>query len=466
MKRVLLLSPPFLPDYMRNARCDFVSLSKTQWYPIWLGYCGAFLEDKGYDVRLIDAPAYGLNHTQSERAILEYNPDMILFYTGLMSEDNDIEFADRIVNKLDCDAVFVGPFTSVNPERLLKKSKSVNKAIESEFEYPVLEILEGKNSEDISNLHYKENNEIKRNECRPYLNREQLDNIPFVTRFFKKHLDFKYYRAVAEYHPFVDIFSGRGCKWGLCTYCLWVFSFIKGQTYNTRSPENVAEEFGFVSKEVPEIRSIMIQDDTFTEEHANELCPILIKKKNRLPWSCYSRANLSYDTLVLMKHSGCRNLHVGYESANPVILTSSMKGITVKTMTAFTKNAKKVGLRIHGDFVIGLNGDDVNGIKKTIKWAKELSPDTAQFQLMIPYESTPFYNYCASHGYIKEGKPDYPELPKEDLERWVRYAYRQYYLSFFYMKKVLMDPKNHLFPHLKIIHKAIPAMLWGGGCPG
>ena len=55
--KILLLSPPFVKHYMRNARCDFVSNSSTQWYPIWLGYCGALLEKKKYQVRLIDAPA-------------------------------------------------------------------------------------------------------------------------------------------------------------------------------------------------------------------------------------------------------------------------------------------------------------------------------------------------------------------------------------------------------------------------
>ena len=65
--KVVLLSPPYLPEYMRNARCDFVSLSKTQWYPIWLGYLGAFLEKHGYEVKLIDAPASGLRPRHHRR---------------------------------------------------------------------------------------------------------------------------------------------------------------------------------------------------------------------------------------------------------------------------------------------------------------------------------------------------------------------------------------------------------------
>src|SRR3989338_2358471 len=98
--KILLLSPPYLSHYMRNARCDFVSLSKTQWYPIWLGYCGAFLEKHGFDVKLIDALAYGLSYKECSRMVLDYNPDLLVIYSSTKSEDNDIEFSEGLVDKL------------------------------------------------------------------------------------------------------------------------------------------------------------------------------------------------------------------------------------------------------------------------------------------------------------------------------------------------------------------------------
>ncbi|MFH1868749.1 MAG: B12-binding domain-containing radical SAM protein, partial [Candidatus Omnitrophota bacterium] len=85
--KVLLLSPPYLKDYMRNARCDFVSLSGTQWFPILLGYLGAFLESKGCDVRLVDAPSYGLGPNEVEGIYLDYKPDFLVIYTGDKSRD-------------------------------------------------------------------------------------------------------------------------------------------------------------------------------------------------------------------------------------------------------------------------------------------------------------------------------------------------------------------------------------------
>ena len=89
--KVLLLSPPFVKYYMRNARCDFVSNSSTQWYPIWLGYCGAFLEKGGFQVKVIDAPAAELSHEQVLQEYLDFKPDLLVIYTGKLSEENDAQ---------------------------------------------------------------------------------------------------------------------------------------------------------------------------------------------------------------------------------------------------------------------------------------------------------------------------------------------------------------------------------------
>ena len=142
----------------------------------------------------------------------------------------------------------------------------------------------------------------------------ELDAIPFVSRFFRDQIDIYRYKTPSEFYPYLDILTGRGCKWGQCTYCLWVHTFVTGTTYNLRSIENVIGEFRFIAKEMPYIRSVMIQDDTFTEQRAQEFAEAKIKTGLRLPWSCYARGNMSHEVLRLMKARGCRNLHVGYES--------------------------------------------------------------------------------------------------------------------------------------------------------
>lgn len=458
--KVLLLSPPFLRGYMRNARCDFVSLSGTQWYPLLLGYCGAWLEKCGHNVKLVDAPSYNLDHQTTEKLVIDYKPEWLIVYTGRISEDNDVAFADKLTEQIGCETVIVGPYASTFPKETLKKAKRVKYLITGEFELPVQEIIEGKKHAEISNLVYKDGHEIIQNPEKPYLDTKQLDQIPFLSRFFKKHLDVYKYKTISEPYPFMDIMTGRGCKWGHCTYCLWVNSYVKGPVYNCRSIENVIEEMQFITKEMSEIKSIMIQDDTFTEERAREFSEAKLRAGIKLKWSCYARGNMSYDVLKLMKRANCLNLHVGFESADQGILREIKKGVTKDRMTKFTIDAKNAGLRIHGDFAIGFPGETKKSALETIKWACKIRPHTAQFQLMIPFPGTPFHNELKEKGWLKDNMPHYPELLTEELETMAKKAYRKFYISLPFVKQILIHPYEMFFSRIETYYRAIPAIFW------
>jgi len=460
MKRVTLISAPYVPYYMRNARCDFVSLSKSQWYPIWLGYLGAYLEKKGHTVQLIDGPAYDMTITQTEQKVSAFQPDFLVIYTGRLSENSDVAIADRLVKQLEVPAVFVGPYASINPRLLLKKSLNVMFAVDGEFEKPVAALLDGVAQTDIPGLLYKDDDEILVNPRGSLMNRQELDALPFVSDFFARHLDLSRYKTPSEYHPFMDILGGRGCAWGHCTYCLWVHSFIKGSVYNSRSSENVAKEFRHISTTMPQIRSVMIQDDTTTEERGKELAEALLSVENTLPWSCYSRANLSFDTMKIMKCAGCRNLHVGFESASPEILKNIKKGLTVKRMSRFAEDARRAGLQLHGDFAIGFPGETRETALQTINWACAMQPHTAQFQLMIPFPGTPFHNELNTRGWIKNGCANYPQISTEEMESLAKLAYRRYYISPWFLRQLLKNPHELFFSRIPTYLRAIPSIFW------
>ena len=455
-----MISPPYVEDYMRNGRCDFVSLSRTQWYPLWLGYLGAFLEGRGYTVKLIDAPSQGLDHDAAKRQCIAFDPDFMVAYSGRLSEDNDVAFVEDLLQTLNVSGTYVGPFASIAPEKLVAKSPSMPRAVSGEFEFPVLDLLQGRADSKIANLVYMDGDKVVSNTVRAYMTGEELDDIPFITEFFSRHLNITNYRTPSELFPFMDLLTGRGCAWGRCTYCLWVHTFIKGSTYNTRSVDNVVDEFLYVQKHLPQVRSIMIQDDTFTDKRATEICEAFVRRSVKLPWSCYARGNQSYETLKLMKRAGCRNLHVGFESENATILKTIKKGLTLDRMSRFAEDAKKAGLRLHGDFAIGFPGETRESVARTIDWAVSMRPHTAQFQLMIPFPGTPFYEQLAANGHVKDGYASYPDMDADELERMAKKAYRRYYLSLWFVGQVLTHPKELLLEKLSTYILAIPSIFW------
>ena len=57
------------------------------------------LRECGHEVKLVDAPAYNLDHKTTETIVSSYKPDWLVVYTGRISEDNDIAIADKLTEK-------------------------------------------------------------------------------------------------------------------------------------------------------------------------------------------------------------------------------------------------------------------------------------------------------------------------------------------------------------------------------
>jgi radical SAM superfamily enzyme YgiQ (UPF0313 family) len=139
-----------------------------------------------------------------------------------------------------------------------------------------------------------------------------------------------------------------------------------------------------------------------------------------------------------MKEAGCRLLIVGYESGDPQILKNIKKGATIDMAQRFTSNCKKLGLVIHGDFIVGLPGESRDSIRRTIDFAKKLDTETIQVSIAHPYPGTEFYDYAQKNGLITiDSMTDdtghqlpnirYPGLDRGELVDWVEKFYGEYY---------------------------------------
>jgi radical SAM superfamily enzyme YgiQ (UPF0313 family) len=104
----------------------------------------------------------------------------------------------------------------------------------------------------------------------------------------------------------------------------------------------------------------------------------------------------------------------------------------------FTDNCKKLGLVVHGDFIIGLPGETRESIRKTIDFAKRLDTETIQVSLAHPYPGTEFYDYVKKNNLITiDAMTDetghqlpniiYPGLDRGELVEWVERFYGEYY---------------------------------------
>ncbi len=402
--KVLLLNPPFLPKFSRNSRSPAVTKGGTIYYPIWLSYATGVLEKEGFEVKLIDAPAQKLSTEEVIGEIKKFEPELIVIDTSTPSISNDIKVAEAIKDATNSFIALVGTHVSALPEETLKLSEKIDAAARKEYDYTIRDlsytIKEGKNPKSVLGLSFRENGKIIHNPDRPMI--QNLDELPFVTSVYKKHLNIKNYFYSSANYPMVMIMTGRGCPFK-CFFCNWPQVFFE-RKYRLRSPENVAAEFEYIVKNLPEVKEVGIEDDTLTADipRVHEICRLLIEKgiNKKLKWYANVRVALDLETMKLMKKAGCRLIIPGYESGVQEILNNAHKGITIEQSREFAKNAKKSGLLVHGCFIIGLPGETRETAKKTIEFAKKLDPDDAQFFPLIPYPGTEAYEWAKKNNYL------------------------------------------------------------------
>lgn len=455
--KVYFLNAPFIPRFSRMARWEAIDRGGTVYYPYWLSYATGVIEERHNEVRLVDAHAWNWTLNDTINDVKKFNPDLAILDTAFSSLSNDIGVAETIknVNKT-IKTVLVGPPTSQFPDEILK-SDGVDIVARFEYDFTIRDIAEaiedGKELKNIKGISYKEDGKIVHNPNRDFLNSEDLDKIPFVSKVYKKHLNIKDYFLAQCLYPVVQIFTGRGCP-SLCTFCSWPKTFM-GRKYRVRTVKNVVDEFEYIKEEIPKVKEIFIEDDTFTinKKRVREFCEEILRRRLDVIWSCDARADLDYETMKLMKKAGCRLLDVGYESADDGILKNVKKGITVNQLREFTSNAKKANLMILADFIIGLPGETKETVEKTIKFVKELKPDLMQFSIACPIPGTEFYEWVKKSGYLIANDPEdfldrkgfqksvisYPELTNEDMEQFADKALREYYLNISYIPIVIKN---------------------------
>lgn len=451
--KILVLNPPFLPMYSRQSRSPAVTKSSTLYYPYYLAYCVGVLEDeKGLEVKLIDAPALGWNHQQLYDFVKDYKPDLVVSDTSTGSIHNDVDVAAKIKETSNAFTVLVGTHVSATAEETLNISPLIDAVARKEYEYTIRElarlIRDGKGAfksrlSTVLGLSFRDDKGVViNNQDRPFI--EDLDSLPFVSKVYKKHLPDcmdKYFYG-ANLHPCITILSGRGCPYN-CTYCVQPQTF-SGHKYRLRSVNNVVDEMEYISKEFPEVKDIFLEDDTLTvdKKRAQDLSREIVKRGLKVTWSANSRADCDYETLSLMKKAGCRLLCVGFESGDQTILDNIRKGIKISQIYAFMDVAKKAGILIHGCFLIGNRGETKETLKKTLELALKTNPDTAQFFPIMVYPGTEAFRWARESGYIKTD--DYrqwltasglhnsvvalPGVTDEELVNFCDYARRRFYL--------------------------------------
>jgi hopanoid biosynthesis associated radical SAM protein HpnJ len=432
--RTLFLQAPSFEGFDGGAGSRYQARREIRsfWYPTWLAQPAALVEGS----KLVDAPPNRIKREQVAESARDY--DLAVLHTSAPSFASDVATikALKAVNP-GLKVGLVGAKVAVDPDGSLKASPSIDFVARNEFDFTIKEVAEGRPWSEIAGLSYRNaSGVIVHNDERAIL--ENMDLLPFVTPVYKRDLDIDNYFIGYLRHPYLSLYTGRGCK-SRCTFCLWPQT-VGGHRYRTRSVGHVVEEIAWAQKAFPQVKEFFFDDDTFTDDLPRAEAIAKELRKLGVTWSCNAKANVPRETLKVLREGGLRLLLVGYESGNQKILHNIKKGMRTDVARKFTKDCRDLGITIHGTFIMGLPGETKETIEETIRFANEINPHTIQVSLAAPYPGTVLFDQAVKNGWLDATNAElvndegvqiaplhYAHLTQTEIFNSVEEFYRRFY---------------------------------------
>jgi radical SAM superfamily enzyme YgiQ (UPF0313 family) len=434
----------------------------------------------GHEVDLVDSPAAGQSVQGVIHRINAKNIEAVVCDTSTPSILNDVSVMESLIAaKPSLQVLMVGRHVSSLPRETLAMSPALEAVAIREYEYTVRDWLAAKAcGADLSNVDGLVWRKIPTGEIvanKPRAAIENLDELPFVSEVYKRFLHTPDYFYGHSLWPLVVFDSSRGCPYH-CSFCVYPQTF-SGHRMRYRSVANVADEFDFVSREMPEIKTVMLEDDTFiiSKPRTMELAHELIRRGNKLPFDANCRADIGADGELLstLHRAGARLFCVGFESGDVEVINGMKKNNDDRRdkkyhdeAHRFVRRCRESGIMVHGCFMVGNLNETPASMEKTLAFAKQLQPDTAQFFPIMVYPGTTAYEEAKKRNYIqiedwgawltKDGLHNsvvtLPNITHEQLVSFCDRARRSFYLSpgyLFYKTKQSLKDRRELQRNLK-----------------
>lgn len=355
---------------------------------VGLGYIGAYLADKGYNVRIVDAQ---FTKQDPVEVLRRTEPTLVAIAAESRTIHRALKLA-RIAKHHGHTTLLGGLHVSLVKEEMLNFAE-VDYAITGDGEiatHQLVEVLQGERDfEQVSGLMYRApdgSHRIQPNNTEVV----ELDSLPLPD----------YRLAGIRQFPLYPLVTSRDCPYK-CSFC--TVGNISHGRFRYRSPAGAVDEI-VAAKERYNIRGFLVVDENFSfrMDRAMEFCELLIERKVNLPWTVFEgmRADRINDkVLTTLRASGCHWIFFGIESAENAVLKAVRKGEKLLQIERAIHLARQHGFKVGGFLIIGLPGSNFEKDMRSIYWAME-HLDKAQFWMAIPYYGTTMYTWVREHGRI------------------------------------------------------------------
>lgn len=413
-----------------------------------LGYIAAVSRQAGHTVSLLHCLQARMTFEGFEAFLRRQAFDVIalqMFSFDLTPVARHLEIAKRVQPR--AVTVVGGYHPSGDPQGTLAALPQADFALAGEVElaFPALLAALQTRRPDFSavpNLIWRDQGTVRANPVRVV---ERLDDIPFPAWDLMDPRTYPQapHGAFFKSFPTAPIICTRGCPY-TCTFCAG--KSITTRRIRVRSVDNILAEMRLLISQYG-VRDFLIEDENFTAHRSlvKEFCERVLAEKLNIHWSCPSGVRL--DTLdegllKLMEQSGCYSLSVGIEFGTQRILDLTKKKLSLDVIRTKLALLRSTRIKITGFFLFGIPGETQAEMRETIRFARSLDIDRAQFNNFMPLPGSEIYADLRRRGLEPKDFDhffvhDVSFVPEGMTRREMKNLQRRAYLAFYLRPKIL-----------------------------
>jgi tRNA A37 methylthiotransferase MiaB len=392
MAKILLLNPPGTRPYLRDYYCSKVAKADYLYEPTDLLLLSGLLSEK-HKVMVLDCIAQAMQPAEALENIRTAQPEVIVFLSGAVSWQEDRVFLRELKELTGATLIGSGDLFLEDGVQVLSSHDFVD-ALLLDFTTPdILQYLKDGEKDRLENMIYRQGESI----IETPLNRARNDTFTIPPPRHDLFPHRRYHYPTVKRPPFATVLTDYGCPYP-CRFC------VMGKLgYKVRPVNNVLDELVMLAD--LGFKEIYFNDQTFgvLRERTLALGEGMNEKQLRFGWQAWTRVDLVDEQLLqVMQAAGCHTLLFGVETANERTLASQKKGYSLAQVRHAFNLCRKLGIRTMATFIVGLPGETEADIQNNIRFALELDPDYASFNVLVPRAATDTRREALEQGWIQE----------------------------------------------------------------
>ena len=422
--------------------------------PISILYLAAAARNAGNRVTVLDSDEGRLSLDQIVHWVGEHKPRVV----GIPSFANNLTFTAKLVEELargepPWKILLGGPHPTAVPGDVMRKIPGCDMLLRGEADESLVKLLScmdrGGELEEVDGLTFRRGNRVIHNQDAQII--DDLDFLPLPARemVWEAYTKGTYWRL--GHRGTTDILiSSRGCPYK-CNFCAKVCS-----EYRWRSAENIMRELRMIRS--MGTRNVHFMDDLFVadRERCIKICRMIRDEGLGMRFKVRGRVNTVDEELLLeLKLAGTKAIVYGLESGSQKILSAMNKRTTVESARKAIKTAKKLGMEVYLDVLLGYPGETRETIAETERFILETKPTAVGIEVLYPLPATPVYDEVKANGTmvgdwdVGEPRP-YVKLPWLEDHYWLYWRGRQIIKRFTRNPLVMLQALKAVLPSINL----------------